>query len=146
MFVYNVNVIYRNAYLLVAITISSSVTKPCYKAVSSWEQIQNIRQTRYFKLLRLLLNHLSVQCGHQLVRRHNYWSIRQSNAVLSQIIYVFPSCIRLSNRSCSQIQDLVPFTMYFLEQLANRLLRPVLAYFREDVAQRIRLSNRSVNI
>ena len=115
---------------------------------SIWEKISNVLQRGDLEYLRFLKNHFSAEGPHKSVGTHNNGALRKPSLslVLPQFAQIISSGVASSDSSCGQVEHLVSIFSNFGKQVADAVMAPIDTESRQDVAQRIRSGNCSINV
>ena len=110
------------------------------------EKSSDLGQCADFEDVRLPDHHLADAGSYCSIRGHDHWTGWHAQTLLSDACYVALCEISLSDRSCSQVNELVAKLTDLLVKTADIRLSPVKTASREYVSRHIRLSHSAVHV
>lgn len=135
--------------LRVADRICLSIAEPTVEGWLIWgEEIANVFQARDFKHLRLPQNYFTIEWAKKSIRTHNQGARgkRLLIRILAETCDVVPTCIRLTDCTSGEVKDLVAIVCYFLEQIADAWMWPVISESWHNMPHYITACDRAINI
>lgn len=132
-----------HSHLLVGIHIGRPVPKSSIKGLCVWEkQVFDVCQTLDFELFWLLFNHFSVQGGEEAAGAQQKRPLWQHCAPLVDPVQIAPRHVCHPNGTCRTIEKLVAILAYFVIQLCDALVSPILSQCGQYVTKSIRSKQR----